>query len=119
MMKISQCECLYWISKYIDIIIIRARMTYTHTYPHYDDYFRFPRVRVHTNLNDAHLYIFKKWVLDLVADKENISSISEDLIPMLVKCQYQKKMVERENVKSCKWSFYLLCGNKKRDTIYI
>ncbi|KAG2226768.1 hypothetical protein INT45_005733 [Circinella minor] len=61
---------------------------------------KFPRVRVHTNLNDAHLYIFKRWVIDLVADKENISSISEDLIPMLVKCQYQKKMVERENVKS-------------------
>ncbi|KAI9248838.1 nucleotide-diphospho-sugar transferase [Phascolomyces articulosus] len=61
---------------------------------------KFPRVRVHTNLNDAHLYIFKRWVLDMVADKENISSISEDLIPMLVKCQYQKKMVERENVKT-------------------
>ncbi|KAI9310687.1 nucleotide-diphospho-sugar transferase [Dichotomocladium elegans] len=60
---------------------------------------KFPRVRVHTNLYDAHLYIFKRWVLDMVVDKEKISSISEDLIPMLVKCQYQKKMVEREDVK--------------------
>ncbi|KAI8139474.1 nucleotide-diphospho-sugar transferase [Fennellomyces sp. T-0311] len=59
---------------------------------------KFPRVRVHTDLGDAHLYIFKRWVIDMVADKENISSISEDLVPMLVKCQYQKKMVEREKV---------------------
>ncbi|ORZ03016.1 nucleotide-diphospho-sugar transferase [Syncephalastrum racemosum] len=59
---------------------------------------KFPRVRIHTDLQDAHLYIFKRWVLDMVADKENISSISEDLIPMLVKCQYQQRMVEREKV---------------------
>ncbi|KAI8367645.1 nucleotide-diphospho-sugar transferase [Radiomyces spectabilis] len=59
---------------------------------------KFARVQVHTDLQDAHLYIFKKWVLDMVVDKENISSISEDLIPMLVKCQYQKKLVDRESV---------------------
>ncbi|KAI8340751.1 nucleotide-diphospho-sugar transferase [Chlamydoabsidia padenii] len=60
---------------------------------------KFPRVRIHTDLQDAHLYIFKRWVIDMVADKESIASISDDLIPMLVKCQYQKKMVERENVE--------------------
>ncbi|ORX56896.1 nucleotide-diphospho-sugar transferase [Hesseltinella vesiculosa] len=59
---------------------------------------KFPRVRLHTNLQDAHLYIFKRWVLDMLADKEYIASISDDLIPMLVKCQYQKKMVDREQV---------------------
>ncbi|KAG0171193.1 Eukaryotic translation initiation factor 2B, subunit 3 gamma, 58kDa [Apophysomyces sp. BC1015] len=59
---------------------------------------RFPRVRIHTDLQDAHLYIFKRWVLDMVVAKDHISSISEDLIPMLVKCQYQKKMIEREKV---------------------
>lgn len=78
---------------------------------------RFPRVRVCTDLQDAHLYIFNRWVLDLVADKEKISSISEDLIPMLVKCQYQKKMVEQENVSECKigWKFsyfFLLTENR-------
>ncbi|KAI8366403.1 nucleotide-diphospho-sugar transferase [Choanephora cucurbitarum] len=59
---------------------------------------KFPRVRIHTDLQDAHLYIFKRWIIDLVADKERITSISKDLIPMLVKCQYQQKMVEREHV---------------------
>lgn len=58
---------------------------------------------MHTDLYDAHLYIFKRWVLDMVMDKENIVSISEDLVPMLVKCQYQKKMVEREKVQECKY----------------
>lgn len=65
---------------------------------------RFPRVRIHTDLQDAHLYIFKRWVIDMVVDKESIASISDDLIPMLVKCQYQKKMVERENVEHCKYN---------------
>ncbi|CAO3615490.1 unnamed protein product [Cunninghamella blakesleeana] len=59
---------------------------------------KFPRVRIHTDLQDAHLYIFKRWVIDMLEEKENIASISDDLIPMLVKCQYQKKMLEKENV---------------------
>lgn len=70
---------------------------------------RFPRVRVHTDLQDAHLYIFKKWVIDMLQDKENITSISKDLIPMLVKCQYQRKMVEREQVDKCKHNFDEVC----------
>ncbi|KAI8881201.1 nucleotide-diphospho-sugar transferase, partial [Backusella circina FSU 941] len=59
---------------------------------------KFPRVRVYTNLQDAHLFIFKRWVLDVLEDKESITSISKDLIPMLIKCQYQKKLVEREGI---------------------
>lgn len=69
--------------------------------------FRFPRVRVHTDLQDAHLYIFKRWVIDMLVEKENITSISKDLIPMLVKCQYQKKLVEREQIEKCKCTFSL------------
>jgi translation initiation factor eIF-2B subunit gamma len=65
--------------------------------------FRFPRVRVHTDLQDAHLYIFKRWIIDMVVEKENITSISKDLIPLLVKCQYQKKLVEREEINKCKF----------------
>ncbi|KAI8079620.1 nucleotide-diphospho-sugar transferase [Gilbertella persicaria] len=60
---------------------------------------KFPRVRVHTDLQDAHLYIFKRWVIDLVADKPKVTSISKDLIPLLVKCQYQKPLVEREAIE--------------------
>lgn len=37
----------------------------------------------------------------MLVEKENITSISKDLIPMLVKCQYQKKLVEREEIEKC------------------
>ncbi|KAI8985928.1 nucleotide-diphospho-sugar transferase [Pilobolus umbonatus] len=60
---------------------------------------KFPRVRVYTQLQDARLYIFKKWIIDVIAAKDNIESISEDLIPLLVKCQYQRKLVEREGIE--------------------
>ncbi|KAI7907889.1 nucleotide-diphospho-sugar transferase [Cokeromyces recurvatus] len=72
---------------------------------------KFPKVRIHTNLQDAHLYIFKKWVLDIVVDKEYITSISKDLIPMLVKCQYQKKLVEREQITKYSSTYHDLFAN--------
>jgi hypothetical protein len=39
----------------------------------------------------------------MLVEKENITSISKDLIPLLVKCQYQKKLVEREEINKCKY----------------
>ncbi|KAG5440227.1 hypothetical protein PCANB_001797 [Pneumocystis canis] len=60
---------------------------------------KYPRVYITTTLRDAHLYIFKKWVLDLIIQNERISSIQEDLIPLLVKCQYQSLLLERYNIK--------------------
>ncbi|KAG2186470.1 hypothetical protein INT44_002692 [Umbelopsis vinacea] len=59
---------------------------------------RFPRVKFHVNLLDAHVYIFKHWVLDLIKAKEKISSIRQDLVPLIVKCQYQRKLVENEDM---------------------
>ncbi|KAI9339478.1 nucleotide-diphospho-sugar transferase [Pilaira anomala] len=72
---------------------------------------KFPRVRVHTDLQDAHLYIFKRWVIDMVAEKENITSISKDLIPLLVKCQYQKKLIEREEINKYASTYENLLAN--------
>ncbi|KAL9537454.1 hypothetical protein MBANPS3_011762 [Mucor bainieri] len=72
---------------------------------------KFPRVRVHTDLQDAHLYIFKRWVIDMLVEKENITSISKDLIPMLVKCQYQKKLVEREQIEKYSSTYENLLAN--------
>ncbi|RCI01191.1 hypothetical protein CU097_015479 [Rhizopus azygosporus] len=72
---------------------------------------KFPRVRIHTDLQDAHFYIFKRWVIDIVADKENVESISEDLIPLLVKCQHQRKLVKRENIEKYSSSYHNLFAN--------
>jgi translation initiation factor eIF-2B subunit gamma len=55
------------------------------------------------NLQDAHLYIFKHWVVDLIKEKEKISSIRQDLVPLIVKCQYQRKLVEIEDMAKCKY----------------
>ncbi|RIA91378.1 nucleotide-diphospho-sugar transferase [Glomus cerebriforme] len=59
---------------------------------------KFPRVNIHTTLQDSHLYIFKRWVIDLVAQRKAISSVREHLVPLLVKCQYQKNLLEREGI---------------------
>lgn len=53
------------------------------------------------NLQDAHLYIFKHWVLDVIKEKEKISSIRQDLVPLIIKCQYQRKLVEVEEMDKC------------------
>ncbi|CAB11281.2 translation initiation factor eIF2B gamma subunit [Schizosaccharomyces pombe] len=58
-----------------------------------------PRVTLNTNLSDAHIFVFKHWVIDLIREKESISSIRGDLIPYLVKCQYQKSFTVRENIQ--------------------
>ncbi|CEP12948.1 hypothetical protein [Parasitella parasitica] len=72
---------------------------------------KFSRVRVHTDLQDAHLYIFKRWIIDMLVDKEKITSISKDLIPMLIKCQYQKKLVKREEIEKYSSTYENLLAN--------
>lgn len=47
----------------------------------------FPVVNIHTNLVSAHMYIFNKWVIDLIAEHKHITTIQGELMPYLVKCQ--------------------------------
>jgi translation initiation factor eIF-2B subunit gamma len=51
---------------------------------------RCPRFVLHTNLTDAHLYIFKRWVLDLLEMNENFASVKDDLLPYLVAIQHRR-----------------------------
>jgi len=48
---------------------------------------KFPVINFYTSLRDAHLYIFKQWIFDMLLQKKNISSIRGELVPLLVKCQ--------------------------------
>ncbi|RHZ81079.1 hypothetical protein Glove_123g40 [Diversispora epigaea] len=59
---------------------------------------KFPRVDIHTTLQDSHVYIFKRWVIDLIAQRKAISSVCDHLVPLLVKCQYQKLLLEKEGI---------------------
>eukprot|EP00039_Didymoeca_costata_P019724 m.338684 g.338684 ORF g.338684 m.338684 type:complete len:446 (+) comp18504_c0_seq1:101-1438(+) len=48
----------------------------------------YPRIQVRKNLNDAHIYVFAKWVMDVLKEKKKISAIKRDLVPYLVRKQF-------------------------------
>ncbi|KAG1668937.1 Translation initiation factor eIF-2B subunit gamma [Nymphon striatum] len=63
---------------YDDVIHIRKSILKKH-----------PRIRYTDDLSDAHLYIFRKWVLDYLRHDKNISSIKGELVPLLLKKQFE------------------------------
>ena len=82
---------------------------------------KFPVLDIHTKLRDAHLYVFKKWVLELVVQKKNISSIKEDLMPLLVKYQSNPRhgplkeiMEKRKFASNQRW---IADSTRSRDSI--
>eukprot|EP00026_Physarum_polycephalum_P008077 Phypoly_transcript_08155.p1 GENE.Phypoly_transcript_08155~~Phypoly_transcript_08155.p1 ORF type:complete len:448 (+),score=42.35 Phypoly_transcript_08155:192-1535(+) len=53
---------------------------------------RYPHMKIYTTLLDSHLYVFSKWVLDLLAEdkekkKNRFASVKGDFVPYLVSCQ--------------------------------
>lgn len=59
---------------------------------------RFPNVTFSQNLQDGHLYIFSKWVVDVLVAKETISSVKHQLVPYLVMSQRMNKKRDSENI---------------------
>ncbi|KAF9430289.1 hypothetical protein BGZ94_007558 [Podila epigama] len=60
-----------------------------------------PVLNITRLLQDGHLYVFKRWVIDLisvVSQKRNMASIKEHVLPLLVKSQHQKVLADREGV---------------------
>ena len=55
---------------------------------------------LHTDLYDAHFYIFSHWVLDLLLEKKYIASIKADLIPHLIRRQFRGPSVLPEDVRA-------------------
>ncbi|KAJ2998907.1 hypothetical protein HDV02_003882 [Globomyces sp. JEL0801] len=60
---------------------------------------KFPMVRLYSQLRDAHLYIFKKWVINLIAKNTDLVSVKADLIPLLIECQHRKLVYDREGIE--------------------
>ena len=52
---------------------------------------------VNSNLVDAHIYIFKKWICDYIASDKNISTIKGELLPILVRKQFSKAKTDGED----------------------
>ncbi|KAG0265289.1 hypothetical protein DFQ27_000695 [Actinomortierella ambigua] len=52
-------------------------------------------------LLDGHLYVFKRWVIDViseVAQKRTLASIKAHVLPLLVKSQHHRSLAEQEGV---------------------
>ncbi|ETW02295.1 hypothetical protein H310_05843 [Aphanomyces invadans] len=85
---------------------------------------RRPRINMHTDLYDAHVYIFPHWVLDLLHEKKHIASIKADLIPHLVRRQFRGPQALAESVRGKLQSpqhvandLSVSCGGKDEDDV--
>lgn len=68
-----------------------------------------PVLNITRLLLDGHLYVFKRWVIDLisvVSQKRNMASIKEHVLPLLVKSQQQKVLADREGVTKGNKDFF-------------
>lgn len=59
---------------------------------------KFGNVQLYSHLKDAHLYVFKRWVLDLITKNQQLSSIKYDLVPLLLECQHRSAVLRREGI---------------------
>ena len=55
-------------------------------------------MQLYSGLRDSHLYVFKYWVLELLMKNKSIASIKNDLVPLLLECQYRDKVYKREGI---------------------
>nr|GAT57633.1 UDP-3-O-[3-hydroxymyristoyl] glucosamine N-acyltransferase [Mycena chlorophos] len=51
---------------------------------------RYPRTSLTSNLQDSHVYVCKRAVLDVLNDKRHFDSFREEFLPWLCKVQYQR-----------------------------
>ncbi|XP_078658675.1 translation initiation factor eIF2B subunit gamma-like isoform X1 [Branchiostoma floridae x Branchiostoma belcheri] len=52
---------------------------------------RHPYVRIKTKLQDAHLFLMKKWVVDYLQQNRSVSTIKGELVPLLVRKQFSQR----------------------------
>ena len=74
---------------------------------------RYPQVSLYNSLRDAHGYLFDHWVLDLLVAKPQIESIQGDLIPYLVKKQFDTTPFPIE-LPNSKWDRANLISSAKQ-----
>ncbi|ORX72179.1 nucleotide-diphospho-sugar transferase [Linderina pennispora] len=59
---------------------------------------KFPSLAMSNKMQDSHVYVFQRWVLDYLAAHPEMSSLQDDLLPMLVRAQSQPQLLEREQI---------------------
>ncbi len=60
---------------------------------------RYPKITWTTNLQDAHFYIVKKWLIDYIIDNNKIFSLKSEFLPYVVKKQFSSF---QKNVRAVK-----------------
>ncbi|KAJ7783032.1 UDP-3-O-glucosamine N-acyltransferase [Mycena metata] len=56
---------------------------------------RYPRASLSSNLQDSHVYVCKRSVLDVLQEKRHFDSFREEFLPWLCKVQYQRTKRDR------------------------
>ena len=59
-----------------------------------------PNVFITNKMLDAHLYIFSRWVLDLLDERPKITSIKTELLPFLLRYQFSRKRIPGQPLRS-------------------
>ncbi|KAI8825742.1 nucleotide-diphospho-sugar transferase [Fimicolochytrium jonesii] len=97
-------------AQYVGIDAGKGRLVYTKQQEDVGDFLqlrtpmlrKFPKLSIHTNLRDAHVYIFKRWVLEVVVADPSISSIRKDLLRVLLQCQFSENARQKYGVATLK-----------------
>ena len=58
-------------------------------------------MNITTTLQDAHIYIFKRWIINIISQNKKIASLRTDLLPLLAKMQWQSNLRKREGINDC------------------
>jgi translation initiation factor eIF-2B subunit gamma len=58
----------------------------------------YPSMSMTTQLKDAHLYIFKKWVIDYIVQNKDLYNIRRGLLPLLLHCQRSRTKRQKEGL---------------------
>ncbi|KAJ2781544.1 Translation initiation factor eIF-2B subunit gamma [Coemansia javaensis] len=59
---------------------------------------RFPSMALSDKMQDTHMYVFQRWVLDYLVANPDISSLEDDLLPLLVRAQSQPHLLESKGI---------------------
>ncbi|KAJ1739234.1 Translation initiation factor eIF-2B subunit gamma [Coemansia sp. RSA 989] len=59
---------------------------------------RFPSMALSEKMQDTHIYLFRRWVLDFVMAHPEIESLQEDLLPLMVRAQSQPRLLEKHDI---------------------
>jgi hypothetical protein len=52
---------------------------------------------MHADYMDAHVYIFRRWVLDFICEKKSMVSMREEVVPLLVRRQLRQHKARSDN----------------------